>query len=99
MEAWVPDQHGDPVFMVVAEPSESLAGELKRLLPRLRQVVGEERRVTVFFDPGGRSPALFAPITGAGVDPLTLRQGPAPHLPSAEIAKVGGAHHPRPPPD
>ena len=27
--------------MVAAEPSESLAGELRRLLPQLRQVVGE----------------------------------------------------------
>ena len=31
-ETWVTSQHGDPVFMVVAEPSESLAGELRRLL-------------------------------------------------------------------
>ena len=33
METWVTDQQGDPVFMVVAEPSDSLAGELRRLLP------------------------------------------------------------------
>jgi hypothetical protein len=38
--------------MVVAEPSESLADELRRLLPQLRQVVGEGRRVTVCFDRG-----------------------------------------------
>src|SRR6202040_2254428 len=50
METWVTDQHGDPVFMVVAEPSESRAGELKRLLPKLCQVVGEGRRVTVCFE-------------------------------------------------
>ena len=31
METWVTDQDGDPVFMVVAEPSDSLAGELRRL--------------------------------------------------------------------
>ena len=36
METWVTDQDGDPVFMVVAEPSDSLAGELRRLLPDLR---------------------------------------------------------------
>ena len=40
METWVTDQDGDPVFMVIAEPSDSLAGELRRLLPALRQVVG-----------------------------------------------------------
>ena len=37
METWVTDQDGDPVFMVVAEPSDSLAGELRRLLPALRR--------------------------------------------------------------
>ena len=36
METWVTGQDGDPVFMVVAEPSDSLAGELRRLLPELR---------------------------------------------------------------
>ena len=32
-ETWVTSPHGEPVFMVVAEPSDSLAGELRRLLP------------------------------------------------------------------
>ena len=65
-ETWVTSQHGDPVFMVVAEPSDSLAGELRLLLPQLRQIVGEGRQVTVCFDRGGWSPALFADITGPG---------------------------------
>jgi transposase-like protein len=82
METWVTGQDGDPVFMVVAEPSDSLAGELRRLLPGLRQAVGEGRRVTVCFDRGGWSPALFADITGAGFDVLTWRKGPAPDLPA-----------------
>src|SRR5256884_227161 len=73
-ETWVTSQHGDPVFMVVAEPSDSLAGKLRRLLPQLRQVVGEGRRGTVCFDPGGWSPAPFADITAAGVDLLTWRK-------------------------
>jgi len=66
--------------MVVAEPSESLAGELRRLLPELRQVAGEDRQVTVCFDRGGWSPALFADITEAGFGLLTWRKGPAPDL-------------------
>jgi len=61
-ETWVTDAGGDPVFMVVAEPSQSLAGQLRGLLPQLRQVVGEGRRVTVCFDRGGWSPALFEPV-------------------------------------
>src|SRR5512135_887498 len=88
METWVTDQQGDPVFMVVAEPSDSLAGELRRLLPSLRQVVGRGRRVTVCFDRGGWSPALFADITGAGFDVLTWRKGPAPDLPAEVFTTV-----------
>jgi transposase len=88
METWVTDQDGDPVFMVVAEPSDSLAGELRRLLPALRQVVGAGRQVTVCFDRGGWSPALFADITGAGFGLLTWRKGPAPDLPAAEFTTV-----------
>jgi transposase len=88
METWVTDQDGDPVFMVVAEPSDSLAGEVRRLLPQLRQVVGGGRRVTVCFDRGGWSPALFADITEAGFDVLTWRKGPAPDLPAAEFTTV-----------
>ena len=88
METWVTDQDGDPVFMVIAEPSDSLAGELRRLLPDLRQVVGAGRRVTVCFDRGGWSPALFADITAAGFDLLTWRKGPAPDLPAETFTTV-----------
>jgi transposase len=87
-ETWVTDAHGDPVFMVVAEPSQSLAGELKGLLPKLRQVVGEGRRVTVCFDRGGWSPAVFAGIVDAGFDLLTYRKGPVADLPAGAFTKV-----------
>jgi transposase-like protein len=98
VETWVTDQDGDPVFMVVAEPSDSLAGELRRLLPQLRQVVGAGRRVTVCFDRGGWSPALFADITQARFDVLTWRKGQAPDVPAAEFTTItctddrGGRH-------
>jgi transposase-like protein len=98
METWVTDQDGDPVFMVIAEPSDSLAGELRRLLPALRQVVGAGRRVTVCFDRGGWSPALFADITAAGFDVLTWRKGPAPDVPADAFTAItctddrGGQH-------
>jgi transposase-like protein len=88
METWVTNAGGDPVFMVVAEPSDSLAGELRRLLPDLRQVVGQGRRVTVCFDRGGWSPALFADITAAGFDLLTWRKGPAPDLPAGAFTTI-----------
>jgi hypothetical protein len=88
VETWVTSQDGDPVFMVVAEPSESLAGELRRLLPDLRAIVGGGRRVTVCFDRGGWSPALFADITGAGFGLLTWRKGPAPDVPAGEFTAI-----------
>jgi hypothetical protein len=88
METWVTDADGDPVFMVVAEPSDSLAGELRRLLPQLRGIVGQGRQVTVCFDRGGWSPALFADITAAGFDVLTWRKGPAPDLPADAFTTV-----------
>ena len=83
METSVTDQDGDPVFMVVAEPSDSLAGEPRRLLPDLRQIAGEGRRVTVCFDRGGWSPALFADLTAAGFGLFTWRKGPARTYPPA----------------
>jgi hypothetical protein len=49
--------------------------------PAGRGMVGESRRVTVCFDWGGWSPALFAEITGAGFDVLTWRKGTAPTCP------------------
>jgi hypothetical protein len=91
METWVTGQDGDPVFMVVAEPSDSLAGELRRLLPDLRRIVGQGQRVTVCFDRGGWSPALFADITEAGFDLLTWRKGPAPDLPAGQFTTVACA--------
>jgi hypothetical protein len=87
-ETWVTDAGGDPVFVVVAEPSQSLAGELRALLPQLRQVVGDGRRVTVCFDRGGWSPALFADILEAGFDLLTYRKAPVADLPAAAFTMV-----------
>ena len=90
-ETWVTSGDGEPVFMVAAEPSDSLAGELRRLLPQLREIVGEGRRVTVCFDRGGWSPALFADITAAGFDLLTWRKGPAPDIGAAEFTTISCA--------
>jgi hypothetical protein len=44
--------------------------------------------VTVCFDRGGWSPALFAGITAAGFDLLTWRKGPAPDLPAETFTTV-----------
>jgi hypothetical protein len=75
VETWVTDAAGDPLLVVMAEPAASLAGELRRLIPQLRALVGDDRRVLVGFDRGGWSPALFADLDAAGFDTLTWRKG------------------------
>ena len=44
--------------------------------------------MTVCFDRGGWSPALFADITGAGFDLLTYRKGPVADLPGPAFTTV-----------
>ena len=74
-ETWVGDADGDPVMVLTAAPSQSLAAELHRLLPDLRALVGPNRRCTVVFDRGGYSPTVFAEIIAAGFDLLTYYKG------------------------
>jgi prepilin-type processing-associated H-X9-DG protein len=75
VETWVADAAGDPLLVVMAQPAASLAGELRRLIPELRAMIGDDRRVLVGFDRGGWSPALFADLHAAGFDTLTWRKG------------------------
>ncbi|WP_427016417.1 putative transposase [Pseudarthrobacter sp. P1] len=74
-ETWVSDAHGSPVLLVMADPGASLASELRRILPELRTIIGDSRRVLVGFDRGGWSPALFAHMAAQGFDVLTWRKG------------------------
>jgi hypothetical protein len=74
-ETWVGDADGDPVMVLTAAPSQSLAAELHRLLPDLRMLIGPDRRCTVVFDRGGYSPAVFSEIIAAGFDLLTYFKG------------------------
>ena len=74
--------------MVMAEPAASLAGELRRMIPELRALVGDDRRVLVGFDRGGWSPALFADLHAAGFDTLTWRTGAALDIEAAACAAL-----------
>jgi transposase-like protein len=87
-ETWVGDADGDPVMVLTAPPSASLAGELRRTLPELRALVGPDRRVTVVFDRGGYSPAVFAEIVAAGFDLLTYYKGAWTRSPDADFTEV-----------
>jgi prepilin-type processing-associated H-X9-DG protein len=88
VETWVSDAAGDPLLVVLAEPAASLAAELRRLIPDLRAVIGDDRRVLVGFDRGGWSPALFADLHAAGFDTLTWRKGAI-----ADVAKEKFTEH------
>lgn len=88
VETWVSDAAGDPVLVVMAQPGASLAMELRRLLPDLRQAVGDQRRVLVGFDRGGWSPALFAHMHAAGFDVLTWRKGTTENIDETQFADV-----------
>jgi len=74
-ETWVGDADGDPVMVITAAPSQSLAAELARLLPDLRAIIGPDRACTVVFDRGGYSPQVFTEIITAGFDVLTYFKG------------------------
>jgi prepilin-type processing-associated H-X9-DG protein len=74
-ETWVGDSEGDPVMVITAAPSQSLAAELHRLLPELRALIGPDRRCTLVFDRGGYSPQVFAEIIAADMDLLTYYKG------------------------
>jgi transposase len=74
-ETWVADADGQPVMVITAVPSSSLAGEIKRLLPQLRATVGADRSATLIFDRGGWSPALLKKIVDAKFDLICWRKG------------------------
>jgi transposase len=74
-ETWVAGADGDPVMVITAAPSQSLAAELARLLPDLRALIGPDRPCTVVFDRGGYSPQVFTEIIAAGFDVLTYFKG------------------------
>ncbi len=87
-ETWVGDAEGDPVMVITAAPSQSLAAELARLLPDLRTLIGPDRRATVVFDRGGYSPAVFTEIITAGFDVLTYFKGSWARSATTEFAAV-----------
>ena len=93
-ETWVTDGAGDPLLVVMAEPSASLAAQIKELLPTLRQIAGPDRKPTLCFDRGGWSPDLFADIIAAEFHLLTYRKASPgkdiPALPADQFSVVTG---------
>ena len=71
---WINDALGDPLFVVTAEANAGLCKMLPDLLSEVRSLIGE-RRLTVVFDRGGWSPALFEKLITGSFDILTYRKG------------------------
>jgi transposase len=71
---WVNDAQGEPLFVVTGAANTGLCKALPDILGEVRALVGE-RRITVVFDRGGWSPALFKRLIGEGFDILTYRKG------------------------
>jgi transposase len=73
---WVHDAHTEPLFVITAEANNSLLSMLKgQILPQVRKLVGEGRRVTVVFDREGWSPKFFEQMVSDGFDVITYRKG------------------------
>ncbi len=94
-ETWVTGSAGDPLLVVMAQPSSSLAAQIRDLLPALRGIAGPAAKPVLCFDRGGWSPALFADIIDAGFDLLTYRKNDTgndiPDLPGTAFAMASCA--------
>lgn len=87
----VHDAQAQPLFHVTAEATESLLQMLDTtLLPEIRALVGDARRVLVVFDRAGWSPASFARWRAQGFDVLTYRKGQQTPWPEAAFVAHTG---------
>ncbi len=73
---WVNDTACEPLFLVTAEANDSLLSMLESsIIPELKTLAGNGRRVTLLFDREGWSPASFERWFKEGVDVITYRKG------------------------
>lgn len=72
---WINDQEGDPIFVITAPANDGLVTMLEPILEEIKEIIGEGCRLTVVFDRGGWSPALFLKLVSRGVDMVTYRKG------------------------
>ena len=73
---WVNDAHAEPLLFVTAPANAGLLAMMDTaLLPEVRRLVGDGRRVTLIFDREGWSPQRFRTWQQAGFDVITYRKG------------------------
>lgn len=92
---WVNDSNSEPLFYVTAEANNSLLSMLdNEVIPQLRVLAGEGKRVTLIFDREGWSPDCFEKWFKGGFDVITYRKGkydPWPQESFMEVeSEVGG---------
>lgn len=96
VDTWVSDRFGDGLLVWQAPPGASLAGELRRVVAQVRELLGSAGRPTICFDRGGWSPRLFRALCDEGFDILTYKKGPhrlVPRSAFSEHAFVDEAGH------
>jgi len=75
-EYWVNDASAEPLMFVTAPANDGLLAMMEReLLPEIRRLAGDDRRVTLIFDREGWSPKRFQKWKKAGFDVITYRKG------------------------
>ena len=73
---WVNDAHAEPLLFITAPANEGLLAMMtQELLPQIRTLAGDDRRVTLIFDREGWSPTTFRTWMQAGFDVITYRKG------------------------
>ena len=73
---WVNDANAEPLLFVTAPANEGLLAMMdQELIPEIRRLAGEERRVTLIFDREGWSPKRFQKWSKVGFDVITYRKG------------------------
>ena len=73
---WVNDAKAEPLLFVTAPANEGLLAMMdQELIPEIRRLAGDERRVTLIFDREGWSPKRFRKWSTIGFDVITYRKG------------------------
>jgi len=85
---WVNDQQGDPIFVVTAPANEGLVKMLPSILQEAKNLIGDNRPLTVVFDRGGWSPKLFLKLIKQGIDIITYRKGKTALIPEDHFYQI-----------
>ena len=90
VDHWVNDREGEPLLVVTATPTASLAKEMLAIARDVRRLL-DDRTATIVFDRGGWSPKLFAVLIGElGFAILTYRKGRIPTVRKKSFSRREG---------